>query len=74
MVQVDQGDITAGLANLRRAVALAPEQRQLQLNLAKALVRSGNNDEARKELDLLLPALTEDSPLHREATQLRGTL
>lgn len=74
MIQVDSGEVTAGLANLRRAVALAPEQRQLHLNLVKALLGSGNRDEARQELELLLPRLPEGSPLHGEAVQLHATL
>lgn len=74
MIQIAQGDVDAGLANLRHAVALAPEQRQLQFNLAKALADAGKPEEARKELELLLPRLPEGSPLHNEATQLKAKL
>lgn len=74
MIQVASGEVDSGLANLRRAVTLAPEQRQLQLNLAKALADSGKADEARKEIELLLPRLTEGSPLHNEALQLKAKL
>lgn len=74
MIQVAQGDIEAGLANLQRAVALGPDLLPLRLNLVRALVTAGRKDEARKELDALLPRLQDGSPLQREALAVQNTL
>lgn len=74
MIQVAQGDIEAGLANLQRAVALGPDLLPLRLNLVRALVTAGRKDEARKELDALLPRLQDGSALQREALAVQNTL
>lgn len=74
MIQVDRGDFDAGIANLKRAVALGPDLLPLQLNLAKALAKAGRGAEARTQLDTLLPRLKEGTPLHNEAHALQKTL
>jgi len=74
MIQVERGDFEAGIANLKRAVALGPDLLPLQLNLAKALARAGRGAEARSQLEALLPRLKEGTPLHGEAVALQKTL
>lgn len=74
MIQVERGDVEAGLANLRRAVALGPDLLPLQLNLAKALAKAGLKDEARTRLDALMPRLKEGTPLYQEASVLQAGL
>lgn len=74
MIQVAQGDIEAGVANLERAVALGPDLLPLRLNLVRALVTAGRKDDARAQLDALLPRLKEGTPLHREALAVQGSL
>lgn len=54
VIQVDRGQTDKGLGHPQRAVSLAPEL-ALRLNLAKSYARAGRKDEARKELDALLP-------------------
>lgn len=74
MIQVERGDFDAGIANLKRAVALGPDLLPLQLNLAKALAKAGRTVDARSQLDSLLPRLKEGTPLHNEALALQKTL
>ncbi|MQM31557.1 MAG: PEP-CTERM system TPR-repeat protein PrsT [Candidatus Accumulibacter phosphatis] len=50
---VDQGDQARGLVLLKEAVALAPQQAMIRLNYAKALIKAGQKNEARSELDEL---------------------
>jgi predicted Zn-dependent protease len=70
-IQIERGEIDAGLANLRRAVSIGPDLLPLQLNLAKALVKAGRKDEARTQLDTLLPRLKEGTPLHRRRARCK---
>ncbi len=74
VIQVDKGQADKGLANLTRAVSLAPELAPLRLNLAKAYASTGRSADARKELETLMPKLKEGTPLHTEATALMKTL
>jgi predicted Zn-dependent protease len=39
--------------SLRKAVALAPGESNIRLNLARALVKAGQKDAAKKELETL---------------------
>jgi hypothetical protein len=50
---VSSGDTSKGLEYLTRAVALVPDRNDIRLNYAKALVKAGKKDEARKELTQL---------------------
>ena len=50
---VDKGDTARGLELLRKAVAAAPQGPMLRFNLARALIKAGKKDEAKKELDEL---------------------
>lgn len=74
MIQVERGDFDAGIANLKRAVALGPDLLPLQLNLAKALAKAGRGDEARSQLEALMPRLREGTALHGEAVALQKSL
>ena len=58
---VAKGDTVKGIEHLARAVQLAPDRPEIRLNYAKALLKAGRKDEARKELTQL-QALTQDYP------------
>ncbi|PHV13361.1 XrtA/PEP-CTERM system TPR-repeat protein PrsT [Chitinimonas sp. BJB300] len=70
---VDKGESARGLELLRKAVALAPEAPQVRLNLAKALIKAGQKDQARKELEGLTK-LGDKLPAQAEVGQLLKTL
>ncbi|MBI2798788.1 MAG: PEP-CTERM system TPR-repeat protein PrsT [Gammaproteobacteria bacterium] len=53
-ILVEQGDVARGLGNLKRAVALAPEEADIRYHLAAALAKSGDSAGARSELERLL--------------------
>ncbi len=74
MIQVEQGQAEKGLANLNRAVSLAPDAASLRLNLAKAYAKLGRPADARKEIETMMPKLKEGTPIHSEATALLKTL
>ena len=50
---VERGETKRGIESLQRAVALAPEAANTRLNLARALVKDGQKEAARKELEVL---------------------
>jgi len=56
---VTSGDANRGLEYLTRAVALAPDRNDIRLNYAKALMKAGKSEHARKELTQL-EAVTQD--------------
>ncbi|QDF98593.1 hypothetical protein CJ010_19645 [Azoarcus sp. DD4] len=74
VIQMDNGQTEKGLANLVRAVSLAPDVAALRINLAKAYVKVGRKDDARKELDILKPKLKDGTPQQREAAELLKSL
>ena len=74
MIQIERGETDKGLGNLQRAVSLGPELAPLRLNLAKSYARLARKEEARKELNTLLPKLKEGTPLHKEAVELLSSL
>jgi putative PEP-CTERM system TPR-repeat lipoprotein len=53
MLLLDKGDAKRGIAVLQKAAALAPNSAPIHLNLARALIRDGQKEAARKELDRL---------------------
>jgi putative PEP-CTERM system TPR-repeat lipoprotein len=53
MLLVKQGKVTQGLEKLQKAVQLAPNQSDLRLHLAEALIKAGDKVGARKELEAL---------------------
>ncbi|HUY02884.1 MAG TPA: XrtA/PEP-CTERM system TPR-repeat protein PrsT [Rhodocyclaceae bacterium] len=69
-----EGDQSArGISLLRRAIGLAPNSWIFHIDLAKALARAGQKDEARKELEPLLK-LNEGNPARVSAGELLKTL
>jgi putative PEP-CTERM system TPR-repeat lipoprotein len=52
-ILVEGGQVPRGLALLQEAVERAPTTLPIRLNLAKALMRAGQKDAAKKELDYL---------------------
>jgi len=56
---VAKGDVTKGMELLAKAVALAPNRPDIRFNYAKALMKAGRQEEARKEF-ADLQALKED--------------
>jgi Flp pilus assembly protein TadD len=53
-VMVEQGDVAKGLAMLRKAATLAPNNPDIHFHVAWALHKSGDGAGARKELEQLL--------------------
>jgi putative PEP-CTERM system TPR-repeat lipoprotein len=51
---VEQGDVTRGVELLQKAVDLSPSTHSIRLNLAKGLIRAGNKEAAKKELEYVL--------------------
>jgi Flp pilus assembly protein TadD len=51
MLLVEKGETARGVELLQKAVALAPKAASIRLNLASALVKSGQKEAATKELD-----------------------
>jgi putative PEP-CTERM system TPR-repeat lipoprotein len=66
---VAKGDTAKGLEYMARAVQLAPDRHDLRLNYAKALMKAGKRDEARKELTQL-QAVSQDFPGKPEVADL----
>ena len=71
-VLVQKGDLTQGIAALRRAVALSPDDAEYRVYLAKALIQSGDKAGARKELDVA--AKSDNQKARGQAEQLIKTL
>jgi putative PEP-CTERM system TPR-repeat lipoprotein len=53
-ILIEQGNITRGLPLLEKAVSLAPEAADIRYHLAAARAKSGDNVQARRELEQLL--------------------
>jgi cellulose synthase operon protein C len=70
---VDKGDTARGVELLKKASALDPKSPDIRFNLAKGLIKAGQKDNARKELDELAK-LGEKFPRHAEVKQLRREL
>ena len=70
---VDSGDMARGLELLQKAVSLAPQAAEIRLNLAKALVKAGKKDEAKKELNELVK-LGDKYPAQAEVDKLLKSL
>ena len=56
MLLIKKGDVTQGLEKLQQAAQRAPNQSDIRLHLAKALIKAGDKEAARKELDALAQA------------------
>jgi putative PEP-CTERM system TPR-repeat lipoprotein len=56
MLLIKKGDVPQGLEKLQLAAQRAPNQSDIRLHLAKALIKAGDKEAARKELDTLAQA------------------
>jgi predicted Zn-dependent protease len=72
-ILVENGKDARGLELLTKASELAPGAREIRLHLAQALLKSGQKDAARKQLEVLA-GMSEDSPSKQEAKKLLSTL
>lgn len=70
---VESGDVKRGVEMLQQAASLAPAAQEIRLHLAKGLLKSGQKDGAREELETIVKA-TEASPFKDEAAALLTTL
>jgi FimV-like protein len=68
-ILVQHGDVAQGLALVRKASILAPQEPDIQLHLAKALLKSGDKAGAKTELEKLA-AQTNPSAARAEAQTL----
>jgi putative PEP-CTERM system TPR-repeat lipoprotein len=72
-LHVERGDVIRGLELLKKARNLAPDIPSIQLNLAKGLIKAGQQDAARQELQVLAKLPTR-SPVRDEAEKLLSSL
>jgi len=72
-ILTENGQTERGLLLLARATELAPNAPQIRLNFAKALVKAGRKDAARKELEVLA-RLDSKLPVQQEASALLANL
>ena len=66
---VEKGDTARGVELLQKASGLAPKSNSIRLNLAKALLKAGQKDAAKKELEVL-EKLGDKYPAQTEVAQL----
>ncbi len=66
---LEKGDTARGMALLSKASGLAPQSNSIRLNLAKALLKAGQNEAAKKELEVL-EKLGDKYPAQAEVAQL----
>ena len=71
---VARGDVQRGLQVLRDGARVAPSVAPLRLHLAQALVKSGDRDGARKQIEILLASRRGDFPERDEAERLLSQL
>jgi Flp pilus assembly protein TadD len=69
-ILVEQGQARRGLELLRKALAKAPEAASIRYHQAVALARTGNRNQARKDLEQLL----RDAPNFTEQEAARSLL
>ncbi|NML25424.1 PEP-CTERM system TPR-repeat protein PrsT [Zoogloea sp. G-4-1-14] len=74
VLQMEGGDTAKGVESLKKAVSLGPNQPQLRLNLAKALIKTGDKDGARKMLEAGLKVVPENTSGRKEMEQLLSSL
>jgi cellulose synthase operon protein C len=67
------GDVKRGAELLRAASSLAPQNQEIRLHLAKALLKSGDKAAARRELETLAK-LDSSSPIRADAEKILGGL
>ena len=72
-LQVEQGQVAKGTELLRKAVELAPQNGDIRLNFARALIKGGDKGAARSELETL-SKLGEQYSRQNEVSELLKTL
>jgi Tfp pilus assembly protein PilF len=72
-ILAESGQREKGVELLWRAAELAPDSPEIRLHLAKALIKAGRKDAARKELEVLAK-LDNRHPIQQEATALLAGL
>jgi putative PEP-CTERM system TPR-repeat lipoprotein len=70
---VESGEVKRGVEVLQQAANLAPAAQEVRLHLAKALLKNGQKDGARKELETIMKA-SEASAFKDEAAALLKSL
>jgi len=70
---VENGDTARGVELLRKASALEPKSATIRLNLAKGLIKAGQKDDAKRELEVLAK-LGSQFPQQAEVTELMKRL
>ena len=73
-IQVDRGQQKEGLDNIESAVKRAPKAEALHLSLARAYVKVGRRDDAKRELTGITSRVKKDTLIEREASNLLKTL
>ena len=66
---VDRGDTERGIGLLRKAIEATPQASVIRLNLARALVKAGKKEDAKKELDELAK-LGDKFPMQADVSKL----
>ncbi|GHT85575.1 hypothetical protein AGMMS49543_17200 [Betaproteobacteria bacterium] len=74
MIQIGRGQAQAGIANLERAVRLAPDQLGIRLHLARSYAGLGRKDDARREVSAVLQHARAGTALANEANALLKSL
>ena len=70
---IERGDVPRGIELLRSAADKAPNEPGIRLNLARGLIKSGQKEAAKEQLDLLAK-MGEKFPRQDEVTKLMNTL
>ncbi|NJN40697.1 MAG: tetratricopeptide repeat protein [Gammaproteobacteria bacterium] len=70
---VQKGDAKRGTEILRKAAELAPNSAEIRLHLAKALIKTGDRNSARSELEAIVK-LPQQAATREEAEKLLATL
>jgi len=73
MLLAEKGESAKAVELLRKAIDIAPQAALIKLNLARVLIKSGQKDAARKELDALAK-LGDSFPEQAEVTRLQKEL
>lgn len=70
---VERGEVKRGSEILQQAVALAPNSQEIRLHSARALLKGGRKEEARRELEVVIKS-NASTPFGEEAATLLKSL
>ena len=73
-LQLQKGDAATAVTTLSRAVALAPASAAIRINLAKALIATGNKEAAKEQLLAVSSLASSPQSVRDEAEKLLGSL